>query len=211
MRLLSSLWPVAQNQTAPTGFTLAELLISLLILAEIATFTIPKVLSSQQAGQKKAIFKETIATLFELTNKAKLDPASNVGNQSLQLQFYRNNLNYVKECATDPGAQGCLAVGAPASDGGNSSAFVLPNGAVISSVNGPPLSEGRESISIDWNGPTGPNTFGDDTLFITVCYGPSACDSGTLRILMGPTGVGAVGPNATGGAANTALWTEIFE
>lgn len=43
------------------GFTLAELLIALLILGVIATFTIPKVLQSQQNSQFKATGKETAA------------------------------------------------------------------------------------------------------------------------------------------------------
>jgi prepilin-type N-terminal cleavage/methylation domain-containing protein len=40
------------------GFTLAELLIALAILGVIATFTIPKVLSSATSGQNTAIAKE---------------------------------------------------------------------------------------------------------------------------------------------------------
>jgi len=40
------------------GFTLAELLIALVILGVIATFTIPKVLSSQQDTKYKALGKE---------------------------------------------------------------------------------------------------------------------------------------------------------
>jgi prepilin-type N-terminal cleavage/methylation domain-containing protein len=43
------------------GFTLAELLIALAILGEIATFTIPKILASQQSQKFKAIGKETAA------------------------------------------------------------------------------------------------------------------------------------------------------
>lgn len=45
------------------GFTIAELLIALLIIAEIATFTIPKVLVSQQNSQYKAATKEAIAAV----------------------------------------------------------------------------------------------------------------------------------------------------
>ncbi|WP_373532123.1 type II secretion system protein [Vampirovibrio sp.] len=45
------------------GFTLAELLIALAILGVIATFTIPKILSSQQNGQFNAVAKEDIAML----------------------------------------------------------------------------------------------------------------------------------------------------
>lgn len=42
------------------GFTLAEVLIALLIIAEIATFTIPKILYSAQGAQFNAVTKETV-------------------------------------------------------------------------------------------------------------------------------------------------------
>ncbi len=45
------------------GFTLAELLSALAILGVIATFTIPKVLSSSQNGQKVAIAKEFASSI----------------------------------------------------------------------------------------------------------------------------------------------------
>lgn len=47
------------------GFTLAELLIALAILGIIATFTIPKIISNQQNGQKLAVTKEMIAMFSE--------------------------------------------------------------------------------------------------------------------------------------------------
>lgn len=46
-----------------SGFTLAELLIALAILGVIATFTIPKVLNSQQDGRYNATAKEFAAAL----------------------------------------------------------------------------------------------------------------------------------------------------
>ena len=45
------------------GFTLAELLICLVILGEIATFTIPKIVTSQQNNSYNAKAKEAIATI----------------------------------------------------------------------------------------------------------------------------------------------------
>jgi prepilin-type N-terminal cleavage/methylation domain-containing protein len=46
-----------------SGFTLAEVLIALAILGEIATFTIPKILSSQQNQRYNAAAKEAIAAI----------------------------------------------------------------------------------------------------------------------------------------------------
>lgn len=53
------------SRLTATGFTLAELLIALLILGEIATFTTPKISSSSQNAQKNAVFKEMIGALSE--------------------------------------------------------------------------------------------------------------------------------------------------
>jgi len=46
-----------------SAFTLAELLIALMILGEIATFTIPKILTSQQTQQNNAKAKEIFSTV----------------------------------------------------------------------------------------------------------------------------------------------------
>lgn len=59
-RLLILKTPFVQKASA---FTLAELLISLAILGVIATFTIPKILTSQQNGQYSAKAKETAAMI----------------------------------------------------------------------------------------------------------------------------------------------------
>jgi type II secretory pathway pseudopilin PulG len=45
------------------GFTLAEVLISLLILAEIATFTIPKIITAQQSNSSNARAREAVAMI----------------------------------------------------------------------------------------------------------------------------------------------------
>jgi prepilin-type N-terminal cleavage/methylation domain-containing protein len=47
------------------GFTLAELLIALAILGAIATFTIPKILSSQQNQRYNAAAKEAISAISQ--------------------------------------------------------------------------------------------------------------------------------------------------
>jgi prepilin-type N-terminal cleavage/methylation domain-containing protein len=45
------------------GFTLAELLICLLILGEIATFTVPKIIIASSNGNRDSIMKEAAATV----------------------------------------------------------------------------------------------------------------------------------------------------
>jgi prepilin-type N-terminal cleavage/methylation domain-containing protein len=55
-----------------SGFTLAELLIALLILGEIATFTIPKILTSQQNNRYNATGKEVAATIAAAYQQALL-------------------------------------------------------------------------------------------------------------------------------------------
>ncbi|MCE3234370.1 MAG: hypothetical protein K0Q50_550 [Vampirovibrio sp.] len=45
------------------GFTLAELLIALMILGVIATFTIPKIIISQQTSRFNAVAKENISAI----------------------------------------------------------------------------------------------------------------------------------------------------
>lgn len=72
------------------GFTLAELLISLLILAEIATFTIPKILSVQQNGQNKAIVKEAAATIAGAYQQLQLQGVVSASTRISDLTPYMN-------------------------------------------------------------------------------------------------------------------------
>jgi prepilin-type N-terminal cleavage/methylation domain-containing protein len=79
------------------GFTLAELLISLSILGVIATFTIPKIISSSQSGQKKAIALEGAAMV---TGAYQVYLQKNSASSTVSIQNLTPYMNYVTADST---------------------------------------------------------------------------------------------------------------
>lgn len=75
------------------AFTLSELLIALAILGVIATFTIPKVLQSQQDSRYKSIAKETAAMISDAYVVYKSHNTVSPATKSSDLTPY---MNYVK-------------------------------------------------------------------------------------------------------------------
>jgi prepilin-type N-terminal cleavage/methylation domain-containing protein len=75
-----------------SGFTLAELLISLAILGVIATFTIPKIINSQQNGKYNAAAKEAASMISGAYRIAQLN--GEVTN-TFRLQDMSKYLNYI--------------------------------------------------------------------------------------------------------------------
>ena len=78
---------------ASKGFTLAELLISLLIIAEIATFTIPKIISASANTQNQAIAKETAGMVSASFSTYQLKNTLSSSTKGSDLTQY---MNYVK-------------------------------------------------------------------------------------------------------------------
>lgn len=143
------------------GFTLAELLIALAILGEIASFTIPKILSAQQNGQRIATFKETIGSLSAITYMGYLQGDLTTSNVT---SYYTSKLNAIKICPNNAYTEGCWT-----QPGGDMEpGFVLHNGATLSGFNNTGPGNG---ILLDWNGAAGPNVEGDDIIQLQICFG----------------------------------------
>jgi prepilin-type N-terminal cleavage/methylation domain-containing protein len=72
------------------GFSLSELLISMAILGVIASFSIPKILQSQQDTQFKTIAKETAGMLAGAYDACRLNGNCNATSDSRDLSQYMN-------------------------------------------------------------------------------------------------------------------------
>lgn len=77
-----------RNQSS--GFTLAELLISLAILGVITTFTIPKILGSSQNQQYSAAAREAIATISGAYQQHQLNGLLTTSTKPSDLTQYMN-------------------------------------------------------------------------------------------------------------------------
>jgi len=173
------------------GFTLTELLIALVILGVIATFTIPKVLQNQQNSKKWALFKEDIAAcqqaVSELVDTGQIQQQSHAcnANSPVVSTTFDNKFNYLS-------ASGNLT----------DRTYSLTNGGTIAFHQGNLI-----DFTIDYDGPnSGTNTFGDDK--VTFSYNDCvALYNGELPV--GHFGTLSINP-AGFITENRTLWASIF-
>lgn len=145
------------------GFSLAELLISLLILGEIATFTIPKIIAAQQAQQSKSLVKEAVGIMAGTLQKGIAEGRLNDGSSGDDIrQYFSSNINSVKVCSNGI-AQGCWA------GAWDTYTIVLHNGSAIG-LGDVCCGLGLFWFIIDTNGPQGPNLEGVDQIYMGLNY-----------------------------------------
>ncbi len=146
------------------GFTLAELLVVVLILGVIITFTVPKVLQSQQDKRLEAVRKETYATLAQIIYQGVMKDEITDSNYHT---YIRDHFNAVKICDTHVLNEGCITEEMKdqirAQLGGSAwedkRGVVLHNGAVVWFLLMYPNTVG---FMLDMNGPEGGSVAGTD-------------------------------------------------
>ncbi len=200
----------ASSRTPHSAFSMAELLLALLTIAVIATFTIPKILAANAATQRIAVFKETLATVHELIYTGYM--SGGIRSAGRFSTYFSNNLNYIQRCQTPP--NNCFAFTWAAINNTGEYDYELPNGAVISGVDNGTNAvsvDGYDRMFIDWNGLDGPNTEGDDVLGIQVCIlttGSCAYPGSPSEGYVRP---GNLGPYRNNSSSNSrALYYEIY-
>ena len=184
------------------GFTLAEVLITLVIIGVIAAMTIPTLINKTNKQEYVSRLKKAYSTLSQATNRIIADegmPRGDIGGWATSTEniynLYRKYLNKAKAC--DNGITGCFSgtytrmngvvnsldtgvdrYGLILSDG---IAFLFQNNdfSMDCSLKGCGTNEKCQHILVDVNGPKGPNIVGQDTFAFSLTADglvPSGCD-----------------------------------
>ena len=82
----------SQSRKQGQGFTLAELLIALVILGDIAAFTIPKIITSQQNSKYNAFAKEAISSISVAYQQESVQNGITINTNANALTPYLNYL-----------------------------------------------------------------------------------------------------------------------
>ena len=162
------------------AFTLAELLVALVILGLIATFAIPKVLQSQQDTKFKSIAKETAATLSSAYQAYKLqnNPATTTPTA---LMAYMNYVSVDTSSTLD---------GAPVDGGFTYDCGGAPTTRCLKLHNGASLFfwsddcfSGTSNLHIIWYllDPDGKLTTNGDSVWYALYYTGNILSMGSLR------------------------------
>ncbi len=171
-----------QKTSKNSGFSVAELLLVLLTLSVIVTYSIPKVIAASASNQKKAIYRDLITSVAAILYQGRVESAytesttSSVTSPTV-CSYLLERLNAKKICTGNAVTQGCwtqnLNGGAASNFYGGAAmhdgATLLCNAAFCYSGS---CSNGViAQIFFDWDGPNGNNVYGDDQAYIFYSVG----------------------------------------
>jgi prepilin-type N-terminal cleavage/methylation domain-containing protein len=180
------------------GFTLAELLIALTVLAVIVGFAIPKVLNQMAEQEMKANFKETFGALSAILREGAVQ-----GTIQSQQQFRSaliGKFQYVRYCGVSS-TSGCWVTG-QVNDDISTSGFILSNGSMLWGFNSS-IGSSTDHFWIDLNGINPPNQEGNDSIRLRACFTDvdSRCQNGGSGGYAGQRGSGLIHPEGTASVA----------
>jgi len=185
------------------GFTLAEVLITLVIIGVIAAMTIPTLINKTQNQEFVSKLKKTYSTFVQATNKIISEegvPKGSIGGWASSPEnvynMYKSRLSVAKDCGT---GSGCFSQGSLKSlsgadenvsrDGSNFYKFILADGVQVNiseiwvntncSFNDFGTYDACARIQVDLNGAKGPNTIGRDVFLFALKENglfPYGCD-----------------------------------
>lgn len=156
------------------AFTLAEVLIVLLIIGIVASLTIPAVIQNTKNAEFKTAFIKSLAEVSQLADRIRMDNGGTLvgvfkdddrANAMITLKPYFAQMKYCP-----PGDYSCWAA-----DNGEANALILKNGALVAIpgpawVNSNCTNKVEDSacmgLAVDVNGNKGPNEAGKDVFFI---------------------------------------------
>jgi prepilin-type N-terminal cleavage/methylation domain-containing protein len=158
------------------GFTLAEVLITLLIIGVVAALVIPNIINDTQNAEYKTAYKKAFAIASQVTNQARTesmfmersaasDPVVTLYNFNIFKSYFSvtkeciNNNN--NQCWNENGENFCTDTCSPSHPQGGPrmsvKAFVDASGMAWTMY-----SDSEDMIVVDTNGDNAPNKFGKD-------------------------------------------------
>lgn len=190
------------------AFTLAEVLITLVIIGVIAAFTIPTLINNTKKQEYVSALKKTYSTLATVTNKIMNDegmPRGDIGGWATSsgavFNQYKKYLSFVKECGV--GVDGCYGQGSykllssndkdPTWGSSQFPKIILSDGTLLifvhrsndctSSMFG--SNDLCSSIGVDINGEKPPNIWGRDAFIFVIKENglhPAGCDTAVFDV-----------------------------
>jgi prepilin-type N-terminal cleavage/methylation domain-containing protein len=172
------------------AFTLAEILITLLIIGVVASFVIPNLINDVKDEQYKVAWKKVYAEISQVTARVLLDNGGTfIGlctdwDHNCLANEYAQYLNFTKFCPSGSVLGTCwfnndqsskFLNGTGITSWGNSTGFILSNGAFVKldyfssqCTNAGWGSPDCGGINIDVNGFNKPNVVGKDIFYIHI-------------------------------------------
>jgi len=192
-----------------SGFTLAEVLITLVIVGVIAALTIPTVVNNTKKHEYVSKLKKNYSVFAQVTSKIIAEngmPENWITTRENLYNLYKHNLSVAKDCGSN---SGCFqqaseikmlngnSIGSNTYDTTGGMRFILSDGTQVRFGSFYPLCNDNDNghskdicafIMVDLNGEKKPNTFGRDIFTFVITkegFFPRGCYDGYSNLECG--------------------------